>query len=181
VRDSGPDTEGSRSTAPVSGLEKSGWSAAESGVFNGLTPGTPSKFQRDRYARYLLGCIDADDSLVREDNETGTLLDQTDIGEDGGYRDTLQVSGLGKLAVATFRSRHRRILVRPRRCLASRRCLALKSPDRNPVFNGLTPDSARDVEQWPEVYAQQDAKKKFVRDFVAAWDKVMNLDRFDLV
>jgi catalase-peroxidase len=25
-----------------------------------------------------------------------------------------------------------------------------------------------------------DAKKKFVRDFVAAWDKVMNLDRFDL-
>ena len=32
-----------------------------------------------------------------------------------------------------------------------------------------------------EVYAQQDAKEKFVRDFVAAWNKVMNLDRFDLV
>jgi len=32
-----------------------------------------------------------------------------------------------------------------------------------------------------EVYAQGDAEKKFVRDFVAAWDKVMNLDRFDLV
>jgi catalase-peroxidase len=32
-----------------------------------------------------------------------------------------------------------------------------------------------------EVYACDDAKKKFVRDFVAAWDKVMNLDRFDLV
>ncbi|WP_372847410.1 peroxidase family protein, partial [Pontiella sp.] len=31
-----------------------------------------------------------------------------------------------------------------------------------------------------EVYAQDDAKKKFVADFVAAWDKVMNLDRFDL-
>ena len=31
-----------------------------------------------------------------------------------------------------------------------------------------------------EVYAQDDAKEKFVRDFVAAWDKVMNLDRFDL-
>jgi catalase-peroxidase len=29
-----------------------------------------------------------------------------------------------------------------------------------------------------EVYAQDDAKKKFVRDFVAAWTKVMNLDRF---
>lgn len=32
-----------------------------------------------------------------------------------------------------------------------------------------------------EVYASDDAKEKFVRDFVKAWDKVMNLDRFDLV
>jgi len=31
-----------------------------------------------------------------------------------------------------------------------------------------------------EVYAGSDAQKKFVDDFVAAWDKVMNLDRFDL-
>jgi catalase-peroxidase len=31
-----------------------------------------------------------------------------------------------------------------------------------------------------EVYASDDAKEKFVRDFVAAWVKVMNLDRFDL-
>ena len=31
-----------------------------------------------------------------------------------------------------------------------------------------------------EVYACDDAKERFVRDFVAAWDKVMNLDRFDL-
>lgn len=31
-----------------------------------------------------------------------------------------------------------------------------------------------------EVYAQADGQAKFVRDFVAAWDKVMNLDRFDL-
>jgi catalase-peroxidase len=31
-----------------------------------------------------------------------------------------------------------------------------------------------------EVYACDDAEEKFVRDFVAAWDKVMNLDRFDL-
>jgi catalase-peroxidase len=31
-----------------------------------------------------------------------------------------------------------------------------------------------------EVYACDDGKEKFVRDFVAAWDKVMNLDRFDL-
>ncbi|HUA41458.1 MAG TPA: catalase/peroxidase HPI [Streptosporangiaceae bacterium] len=32
-----------------------------------------------------------------------------------------------------------------------------------------------------EVYASDDAQAKFVTDFVAAWDKVMNLDRFDLV
>jgi catalase-peroxidase len=31
-----------------------------------------------------------------------------------------------------------------------------------------------------EVYGSGDAQEKFVRDFVAAWDKVMNLDRFDL-
>ena len=32
-----------------------------------------------------------------------------------------------------------------------------------------------------EVYGSSDAKDKFVKDFVAAWNKVMNLDRFDLV
>ena len=32
-----------------------------------------------------------------------------------------------------------------------------------------------------EVYASADAQEKFVKDFVAAWNKVMNLDRFDLV
>ena len=31
-----------------------------------------------------------------------------------------------------------------------------------------------------EVYACDDSKEKFVKDFVAAWSKVMNLDRFDL-
>jgi catalase-peroxidase len=31
-----------------------------------------------------------------------------------------------------------------------------------------------------EVYASSDAEKKFVKDFAAAWTKVMNLDRFDL-
>lgn len=33
---------------------------------------------------------------------------------------------------------------------------------------------------YAEVYAQDDGKEKFVRDFVAAWTKVMNADRFDL-
>ena len=32
-----------------------------------------------------------------------------------------------------------------------------------------------------EVYAADDGKDKFVTDFVAAWTKVMNLDRFDVL
>ena len=32
-----------------------------------------------------------------------------------------------------------------------------------------------------EVYASSDAQDAFVHDFVSAWNKVMNLDRFDLV
>jgi catalase-peroxidase len=31
-----------------------------------------------------------------------------------------------------------------------------------------------------EVYAQSDSKAKFVKDFVKAWNKVMNADRFDV-
>ena len=31
-----------------------------------------------------------------------------------------------------------------------------------------------------EVYASDDAKEKFVHDFAAAWNKVMNADRFDI-
>jgi len=31
-----------------------------------------------------------------------------------------------------------------------------------------------------EVYASEDSSEKFVQDFIAVWDKVMNLDRFDL-
>jgi len=31
-----------------------------------------------------------------------------------------------------------------------------------------------------EVYASADSKERFVKEFVAAWNKVMNLDRFDL-
>jgi catalase-peroxidase len=33
---------------------------------------------------------------------------------------------------------------------------------------------------YAEVYGSDDSQEKFVRDFVAAWNKVMNLDRFDL-
>ena len=40
--------------------------------------------------------------------------------------------------------------------------------------------SNSEIRALAEVYACDDAKEKFVRDFVAAWDKIMNLDRFDL-
>ncbi len=36
------------------------------------------------------------------------------------------------------------------------------------------------LRSYAEVYAQDDSKEKFVRDFIAAWTKVMNADRFDL-
>jgi len=40
--------------------------------------------------------------------------------------------------------------------------------------------SNSELRAFAEVYACDDAKEKFVHDFVAAWSKVMNLDRFDL-
>ena len=40
--------------------------------------------------------------------------------------------------------------------------------------------SSSELRAIAEIYASSDAKEKFVADFVAAWDKVMNLDRFDL-
>jgi catalase-peroxidase len=70
------------------------------------------------------------------------------------------------------------------------------APDRN-VYEGL--DRATGKLKWTatavdlvfgahsqlralaEVYASDDSKKKFVRDFVAAWNKVMTLDRYDLL
>ena len=40
--------------------------------------------------------------------------------------------------------------------------------------------SSSELRAVAEVYASNDGKEKFVNDFVAAWTKVMNLDRFDL-
>jgi len=40
--------------------------------------------------------------------------------------------------------------------------------------------SSSELRALAEVYASADAREKFVRDFVAAWSKVMNLDRFDV-
>jgi catalase-peroxidase len=46
--------------------------------------------------------------------------------------------------------------------------------------NDLVFGSNSELRALAEVYACDDAKEKFVRDFVAAWDKVMMLDRFEL-
>ena len=71
-----------------------------------------------------------------------------------------------------------------------------KAPEREHVYEGR--DRKTGEVQWTassvdlvfgsnsqlraiaEVYASDDARQKFVNDFVAAWNKVMNLDRFDL-
>jgi catalase-peroxidase len=46
--------------------------------------------------------------------------------------------------------------------------------------NDLVFGSNSELRAIAEVYASSDAKEKFVRDFVAAWDKVMTLDRYDV-
>jgi len=49
--------------------------------------------------------------------------------------------------------------------------------DRYPGRPGIGSNS--ELRALAEVYASADAADKFVKDFVAVWDKVMNLDRFD--
>ena len=49
---------------------------------------------------------------------------------------------------------------------------------RSPSPDGIS--ACAEVRALAEVYACDDAKETFVRDFVAAWAKVMNLDRFDV-
>jgi catalase-peroxidase len=55
---------------------------------------------------------------------------------------------------------------------------------KQPKWSGTTVDlifgSHAQLRALAEVYACADSKEKFVKDFVKAWDKVMNLDRFDL-
>jgi catalase-peroxidase len=41
--------------------------------------------------------------------------------------------------------------------------------------------SNSELRAYAEVYGCDDSEEKFVKDFVAAWDKVMMLDRYDLV
>ena len=69
---------------------------------------------------------------------------------------------------------------RPRtstRAATARRARSSGPPPRSTSSSARTPSSARSPRSTPATTR----KEKFVRDFVAAWDKVMNLDRFDLL
>jgi catalase-peroxidase len=73
-----------------------------------------------------------------------------------------------------------------RRPVADKRCLRRPRPqDRTPKWTATRVDlifgSHSQLRAFAEVYGSSDAKEKFVKDFVAAWNKVMNADRFDLV
>ena len=54
-----------------------------------------------------------------------------------------------------------------------------------PKWTGTSVDlifgSHSQLRAFAEVYGCADSKEKFVKDFVAAWNKVMNADRFDLI
>jgi catalase-peroxidase len=53
-------------------------------------------------------------------------------------------------------------------------------PKYTATRNDLIFGSNSVLRAYAEVYASADGKERLVRDFVAAWTKVMNLDRFDL-
>ena len=59
------------------------------------------------------------------------------------------------------------------------------SEDRRAKWTGTRVDlifgSHSQLRAVAEVYARADSKEKFVKDFVAAWAKVMDLDRFDFI
>ena len=59
--------------------------------------------------------------------------------------------------------------------------VAMKHRSAEPGVGVLAFGSNSELRALAEVYAQDDAKEKFVKDFAAAWSKVMNLDRFDLL
>ncbi len=58
---------------------------------------------------------------------------------------------------------------------------ATNEPKWTGTINDLVFGSNAQLRAISEVYASSDAQQMFVHDFVAAWNKVMNLDRFDLV
>ncbi|MGB9456368.1 MAG: hypothetical protein WCB12_10010 [Bryobacteraceae bacterium] len=58
----------------------------------------------------------------------------------------------------------------------------MRKDDRQLTERAAISESLRDsqLRALAEVYACDDSKEAFVKDFVAAWNKVMNLDRYDL-
>lgn len=64
----------------------------------------------------------------------------------------------------------------------ARRMLKLRGLEGEPeqLAVDLVCDSNSQLRAIAEIYAQDDASKKFVEDFIAAWTKVMNVDRFDV-
>jgi catalase-peroxidase len=56
-----------------------------------------------------------------------------------------------------------------------------KAPKWTATSVDLIFGSHSQLRAFAEVYACADSKEKFVKDFVGAWTKVMNADRFDLV
>jgi catalase (peroxidase I) len=88
------------------------------------------------------------------------------------------------------RGAHHRLLRQPHRhglFVAARRQPTLRAsrlPDRRVKWTATRVDlvfgSNSVLRSYAEVYAQDDNSEKFVKDFVAAWTKVMNADRFDL-
>ena len=55
-----------------------------------------------------------------------------------------------------------------------------ESVDKRMVGNVAANAAQAELRSIAEVYAESGAEAKFVRDFVKAWTKVMNLDRFDM-
>ena len=61
------------------------------------------------------------------------------------------------------------------------RAFSARAGDQTRIFYALTTSTNAELRAIAEVYACAGNETKFVNDFVAAWHKVMELDRFDLV
>jgi catalase-peroxidase len=135
--------------------------------------------------------IDAGDKLPPEQR----LLDRANLLSLTAPEMTVLVGGLRALGANTGGSAHGVLTKKPGKLtndffvnLLGSMGWKTSSGEANVYENGEWTATANDLvfgsnsqlRAIAEVYAQADAKEKFVRDFVDAWDKVMNLDRFDL-
>jgi catalase-peroxidase len=131
------------------------------------------------------------------------LVDRAHLLRLTGPEMTVLVGGLRVLGANTGKSKHGVFTIRPGMLtndffvnLLDMGTEWQKTSDENvyegrdrktgrPQWTGTRVDlifgSNSQLRAYAEVYAQKDAGEKFVTDFVAAWNKVMNADRFDLV